>query len=118
MKFLVDENIQDSMVTWLRSQGHDVLLASDRRAVAEDDLWLAVGVAEERLILTSDKDFGELIYSRELGSYGVVLLRIFDISSRLRLERLKEVWSIIEANPSGKMIVVTSHRVRVRPLRS
>jgi hypothetical protein len=69
------------------------------------------------VIITSDKDFGELIFRDRLNSHGIVLIRMQRLSLRERLARLVTVWSSVEANPQGKFIVLIEGRVRIRRLR-
>lgn len=116
MRFLIDENVPRPIFEWLQSQGHDVLLAGEVAAGESDTHWLTLAESEQRLVVTADKDFGELIFRDQLNSHGVILLRLHDLAICERLTRLQEVWSVIEANPGGRFIVVTGQRVRVRPL--
>jgi predicted nuclease of predicted toxin-antitoxin system len=116
MKYLADENLARRMVQWLRSRGDDVLYAPEERAGEIDAEWLRRAESEGRLVVTSDKDFGDLIFRDGLSSHGVVLLRLSTLGMDERLKRLDQVWSVVEANPSGSFIVITPHRVRVRPL--
>jgi len=116
MRLFADENMARAIVTWLRERGHDVLYASEIQAGAADSDWLSRAEAEGRLILTSDKDFGDLIFRDRLTSHGVVLLRLGDMTLEQRLSRLEQAWASVEANPVGKFIVITPSKVRVRDL--
>ena len=116
MRLFADENLARAIVIWLRDQGHDVLYASDLQPGASDIDWLERAEAEERVILTSDKDFGDLIFRDRLTSHGVVLLRLADMPLMERLARLQRVWSSVESHSIGKFIVITPSKVRVRDL--
>lgn len=116
MRLFADENIARTIVNWLRDQGHDVLYASEAQPGAADSDWLDRAEAEGRIILTSDKDFGDLIFRDRLTSHGVVLLRLGDMSLRDRLSRLEQAWVTVEAHPIGKFIVITPSKIRVRDL--
>ncbi|HVA49512.1 MAG TPA: DUF5615 family PIN-like protein [Pirellulales bacterium] len=116
MKYLADENIAAKTVAWLLNRGDDVRYAAEERPGELDSQWLREAEAEQRLILTSDKDFGDLVFRDRLNSRGVVLLRLKDLSIERRLRRLEQCWSVVEANPSGCFIVITRQRVRVRPV--
>lgn len=116
MRILADENIAKDVVAWLRTSGHDVLFAAEAEAGAADTQWVARAEKEQRVILTSDKDFGELVFRDGLTSSGVVLLRLDDLTVPEILARLQNVWSVVEANPSGRFIVVTESKVRVRSM--
>src|SRR5262245_3553329 len=102
MRFLADENVAVPIVLWLRQLGHDVSHASEQQAGAPDSDWLARAESEQRLILTSDKDFGELVFRDRLNSHGVVLLRLETLTVVDRIARLNEVISVIEANPHNR----------------
>ena len=113
MRFFADENVARAIVAWVRSAGHDVLYAAEEKPGEADDVWLRQAQADGRLILTADKDFGELVFRDHLNSAGVVLLRMEDRTVQQRLARLRSVWSVVEANPAGKFIVITDRKVRV-----
>jgi predicted nuclease of predicted toxin-antitoxin system len=117
MKFFADENVARAIIQWLRQAGHDVLSAAEASPGADDAVWLRQAEQSERVIVTSDKDFGELIFRDRLNSYGVVLIRMQRLSLRERLARLAAVWSSVEATPQGKFIVITEGRVRIRSLK-
>lgn len=114
MRLLVDENIPILITDWLIHEGHDILIASEHGAGEQDEHWLEMAERDQRIIVTSDKDYGELIYRDKLNSHGIILLRFYDLSLDERLMRLQTTWSVVEANPTGCFIVVTTNRVRVR----
>jgi predicted nuclease of predicted toxin-antitoxin system len=117
MKFFADENVARLTVQWLRQRGHDVLYAAEANPGQDDAIWLHQAEQAERLIVTADKDFGELIFRDRLNSHDVVLKRMHRLSLRERLARLAQVWSIVQANPTRKFIVITEGRVRLRRLK-
>lgn len=117
MRLFADENTPRAIVVRLRGLGHDILYASEVEPGAADRDWPARAEAEKRLILTSDKDFVDLIFRDRLTGHGVVLLRLNELPLPDRLVRLEQAWSIIEAHPTGKFLVITARKVRVRDLR-
>ena len=76
MKYLADENVAAKIVAWLRNRGDDVRYAAEERPGELDREWLKEAEGEQRLILTSDKDFGELVFRDQLNSHGIILLRL------------------------------------------
>jgi predicted nuclease of predicted toxin-antitoxin system len=76
MKFFADENVALLIVQWLRQMGHDVLYAAEADPGQDDAIWLHRAEQSERLIVTADKDFGDLIFRDRLNSHGVVLMRM------------------------------------------
>ena len=116
MKFLADENVARCIVHWLRHGGHAVLYAAEAQPGIPDAQWLAQAEQEGRLVLTSDKDFGELVFRDSQNSHGIILLRLNELAAAQALARLQNVWAIVEANPTGRFIVITEHKTRVRKL--
>jgi predicted nuclease of predicted toxin-antitoxin system len=116
MKVFADENVPRAIIVWLRGHGQDVLWAAETHPGTPDADWLRQAQDAKRVILTSDKDFGELAFRDHLNSYGVILLRLDDLPVTDRVARLEAVWSVVEANPTGKFIVITESKVRVRDL--
>jgi predicted nuclease of predicted toxin-antitoxin system len=77
MTFLADENFPRLAVEALRQAGLDVLWMAEENPGASDDEVLAQSVSTGRILLTFDKDFGELAYRRNLPSHcGIVLFRL------------------------------------------
>ena len=118
MRFLADECCDAGMVDALRNDGHDVLYAVESLCGATDEALLRRAFAESRILLTEDKDFGELVYRLRKPAYGIVLLR-FDVADRtLKIPRLRALLrQEIERLP-GSFIVLKMGKVRIRPLDS
>ena len=62
LRFIVDENLPNSIANLLRTQGHDVISVRELYRGYEDKDIIQISQDEERVILTRDKDFGLLIY--------------------------------------------------------
>lgn len=77
MRLLANENIPAEAITALRAAGHDVEWVAERMSGATDLVVLDRARTEDRLLITFDKDFGELVFRRGRGaSAGLVLFRI------------------------------------------
>jgi predicted nuclease of predicted toxin-antitoxin system len=77
MRLCANENVPGTCVTALRQQGHDVLWIREVQPGISDDAVLKRAQAESRLLLTFDKDFGDLVFHRGASaSRGVVLFRL------------------------------------------
>ena len=74
MRFLANENVTATVIRELRQRGHDVLSAKESMRSHKDEVILARAQAEERIVVTHDKDFGELAFRSQLpASCGVIL---------------------------------------------
>jgi predicted nuclease of predicted toxin-antitoxin system len=118
MKLFADENMARAIVSKFRDKGHDVMYASEVEPGAADTDWLERAEQDGRIIITSDKDFGDLIFRDRLTSHGVVMLRLNDMTLIDRIARLEQAWPVVQAHPSGKFIVITPSKIRIRDLRN
>jgi predicted nuclease of predicted toxin-antitoxin system len=75
VRWLGDECVEAGLVARLRAESHDVLYVADALAGATDAEIIEGGAANQRLLLTVDKDFGDLVFRRARRVPGVVLLR-------------------------------------------
>lgn len=116
MRFLADENVSRSVVEQLRAAGHDCVWARESMRASRDPVILAAAVAEARIVITFDKDFGELAFrSRLPASCGVVLFRI---TLKGREEDVRRVMQTLQSRNdwSGAFWTITDERIRRRPL--
>ncbi|RJP35314.1 MAG: hypothetical protein C4547_09675 [Phycisphaerales bacterium] len=117
MKLMANENIPRLLVARLRERGHDVRWLREEMSGIGDPQVLDVARAEGRVLLTSDKDFGELAFRHGLpATCGIVLCRL---GSRSQSEFAERVLPVLEADESrwiGHFSIIGPRRVRVVPL--
>ena len=114
MRFLLDVCAASrSMQTTLSALGHDVLSAVGYAPRASDEELLALALAEERILITEDKDFGELVFVRRLPH--PCIIRFTDMPIAEKVAAMREmIESEAEAMRQGNIIVVTRSRIRIR----
>ena len=78
MKFIVDECTGPSVARSPISLGHDVYSVSEVSPGWKDEQVLQKANAENRVLITNDKDFGTLIFKQKLNHSGVVFMRLED----------------------------------------
>jgi predicted nuclease of predicted toxin-antitoxin system len=79
MRFLLDESADARLVPYLRANGHDVTsLVTDYPAGLPVPDVLATAVREQRILITNDRDFGDLVFLQEQPHVGVILFRLGD----------------------------------------
>lgn len=76
MNLLADENLDRQIVERLRQDGHFVWYVAEMEPGISDDIVLNLANQEEALLLTGDKDFGELVFRLRRIALGVVLIRL------------------------------------------
>lgn len=84
MKFLADEGIDRSIVNELRSLGFDVFYVLEDVRSLDDDTLLEIARVENRILITRDKDFGELVFRLSKAHAGVILIRLEGHSTQER----------------------------------
>ena len=75
MRFLADESCDFSVVRALRNAGHEVTAVAEISPRAEDTEVLRLAFREEKILLTEDKDFGQLVFAHSKKTRGVIFFR-------------------------------------------
>ncbi len=90
MKFLLDESAELRLAILLRREGHDVkAIAHDYPHGLPDDDVLALAREEQRILVTNDRDFGELVFRHRLTHSGVIFFRMRDQATTTKLARMQ-----------------------------
>lgn len=113
MRFVADESTDFAVVRALRAAGHDVLATAETSPRSDDEDVIRLAAAQKRILLTEDKDFGHLVYSRGEASVGVLFLR-FPAGTRSRLA--ETVCRLVESKGEhliGRFVVVQPGRIRL-----
>lgn len=114
MRFLADESCDFLIVKTLRGASHDVLAISEINPRAEDSEVIRMAIREERILLTEDKDFGQLVFAHGQRSIGVIFLR-YPHSKREKIA--KDLEELVQQQPEklmGCFIIVQPGRIRIR----
>ena len=116
MKFLADAHISVEMVAMIRDLGHDCLAASAIPPRMQDIDVLRMAADDGRVMVTADKDFGELVFVHGLACPGVVLIRIALAAETDRVARVRSVWPTVLSRLPGSFVTITTSSVRARPI--
>lgn len=112
MRFIIDRCAGSRLADWLRDNGHDVL---DTRSLGRDPgdrALLELAESENRILITIDKDFGELIYL--YGTPHAGLIRLPDVRMSQRIEIVEElITRYRQALEERAILTITGGRVRV-----
>jgi predicted nuclease of predicted toxin-antitoxin system len=114
MKLLADESVDRPIVERLRTEGHSLLYVAELSPSISDDEVLRLANDEDALLLTADNDFGELVFRQHRVHGGVVLIRLFGISSSLKAEIVAHVFQERAAEMPDAFTVITPGIVRIR----
>jgi predicted nuclease of predicted toxin-antitoxin system len=121
LRILADESVEGEVVARLRGEGHDVAYIPEASAGVGDDEVLARANAEGRVLLTEDKDFGDLAFFYGNRSLGVVLLRAHGADVEAKASLVAEVLETQEdeltKDPPHFVVLRWGRPPRSRPLR-
>lgn len=117
IKLLADENVPLPTVWRLRENGFDIASMSELNPGVDDLEVLRTARQEQRVLITFDRDFGELIF-RDLAPVppGVVYLRVIASHPEEPAGILADVLSSSDIDVTGRFTVVTREHVRQRDL--
>jgi predicted nuclease of predicted toxin-antitoxin system len=116
MRWLADECAAAPLVQFLRSEGHDVLYVAESASGLSDSEVIALALNEKRLLLTEDKDFGDLVFRRDRSVPGLVLMRVAADNLALKTRRLAAAIERYDETLFGRYTVIEEGRFRSRRL--
>ena len=115
-KFLVDESTGRAVFDFLSRTEKDAVYAGDARKGAADAALLEMARMEGRILVTNDKDFGELVFQQRLPCPGIVLFRLRDEHPTNRVLAMERLLHARGHQLEGWFIVVSDEMIRVRKL--
>ncbi|MCH7497694.1 MAG: DUF5615 family PIN-like protein [Candidatus Marinimicrobia bacterium] len=113
MRFLVDENVGPSVADWLTEQRHDVFSVYKDYRGENDTFVLEKAQFEDRILITSDKDFGEIVFRKKRPHSGVILLRLANEQPMKTIAALRRLLDQYADQLAGRFVVVTETFVRI-----
>ena len=116
MRFLADENVSRVVVSRLREAGLHVMEIPDEQRGSRDEIVLDIALSGNCILITEDRDFGELVIRRRLPVSGVLLLELDRLSNVAEADRVLQVVTSLSDKLRGSLVVVEPSRTRVRPL--
>jgi predicted nuclease of predicted toxin-antitoxin system len=112
MRFLVDECTGPAVAQWLRAQNHQVFsVFEEARGMVDDDI-VRKAFAENWILITNDKDFGEQIYRDRRPHRGVVFLRLRNELAANKIAAIRRLLAGYEEQLADRFVVVTESQVR------
>lgn len=118
MNFLADECCDAGLVRKLRNEGYDVFYVMEHGRGTTDTEILEKAFTEKRVLITEDKDFGELVYRLKRQVYGVILLRFSTSERDRKWPCLKELLYNKGITLPGHFVVIDAEKFRIRPLQN
>ena len=112
MRFLVDECTGSKVAEWLHSEKHEVFSVFDEARGMTDDEVLTKALTENWILITNDKDFGEMVFRERRNHHGVIFMRLDDERSTNKIEVLQRLLEGYAEKLPEEFVVVTETKVR------
>jgi predicted nuclease of predicted toxin-antitoxin system len=117
MKVVADESVDFGIVINLREKGFEVIsVLEDYSGVSDQDV-IKIAVENKCLLLTEDKDFGELTYRLKLLHYGILLIRLNDLGRKERIEIVSKLLEQYFDSLGENFTVLTRKGLRIKKSR-
>lgn len=116
MKFPADENADGVLISILREKGFEALDIKQISPGIDDVSVLEIANRENALLITEDKDFGELVYRLKMVNHGVILIRLSGWESREKGRFVAEIISNHKEEFWNSFSVIGSDKIRIRKI--
>jgi predicted nuclease of predicted toxin-antitoxin system len=116
LKLLADEGVDRQIVARLRADGPEVLYVAEMEPGIADEDVLTRARLEGRLLITPDKDFGELVFRQGLAANGVLLLRLSGLAVETKCDRVSRSLAMHADEMQGAFTVLSQIALRIRRL--
>ena len=113
MRFLVDECTGPRVAEWLQSQGYEVFCVYDQSRGISDTQIIEKAFAENWILITNDKDFGDKIFRDRFPHHGVILLRLANERSQNKITVLRALLENHLKQLADHFVVVTEQKIRI-----
>ncbi len=116
MQILADESVDRQTVERLRVDRHTVWYVAEMQPGVSDDEVLDLANREAAILLTADRDFGELVFRQHRLTTGIVLTRLAGMAPLARADLVTRVVREYGSRLAGVFTVITPGAVRIRHL--
>jgi predicted nuclease of predicted toxin-antitoxin system len=114
IKILVDVGVSEKVESYLQKRGYDVKAVRSIGPRMKDSEIIKIAIAENRMLITMDKDFGELVYHCGQKHSGVLLLRMEDARGEEKKQAVSQILSEYGPAIKGAFCVYKDGRLRIR----
>jgi predicted nuclease of predicted toxin-antitoxin system len=113
MRFLADENCDFAVVRKLRDAEHDVVAVAEVALGAADDEVINFARREKRVLITEDKDFGQLVFAAAKSASGVILIRFPAPARSILPQAILDLVNSEQEGLFGSFVVLQPSRIRI-----
>ena len=113
LKFLVDECLGLVIAHWLKEHDYDVIAAIKEMRGKKDIEILTRAFEENRVLITSDKDFGDIVFNQKMQHCGIIFLKLTINTSSSKIKAIENLLKNHYEEIFGNFIVVTDQNIKI-----
>lgn len=117
MNFIADENIDDDIVLELRQRGYEIISISENFPGISDEQVLEITNKHHGILITGDKDFGDLVFLMGKSVRGVVLIRLFGIPQFEKVKTIVDTFKQYANQFEDSFTVIQKNKIRIKNIR-
>lgn len=114
MNLVADESVDFGIINILRQKGIVVVSICEDFSGIKDTEVLNIALDRQCLLITEDKDFGELTYRLKFRHFGILLLRLSDVPRKERIQMASEIIEEYFDKMKGNFSVLTKNGLRIK----
>ena len=115
MRFIVDESTRPLIAKGLQSKGLETFSVFDNSPGISDEEIIKKAFVENWIVITNDKDFGELVFKQKLPHHGIILMRLSDERKENKMVLLEILLNQFSGNLTDKFTVISDNSIRIVP---
>jgi len=116
IKFLADVNVEKPLVDYLLEQGYDIKWIPDYDCEMFDEDLLQMASEEQRILITNDKGFGDLIFLQKKLNVGTILFRVKGQRSEEKVKLMRKLLMGYREKLLNHYVIISKSKVRIIPL--
>lgn len=113
LKFIVDECLGSLMAKWLTENGYNAVSVISDMKGSKDITILDRAVSENRIVITSDKDFGDIVFHQKAQHVGIILIRLQNGTPRNKIKAMENLLTNYSDQLVNNFIVVSDANIRI-----
>jgi predicted nuclease of predicted toxin-antitoxin system len=111
---VADENVDVELIKNLNRAGLKIFSVLEKLPGVSDEEVLAIANSHQAIILTEEKDFGELTYRKKIHNYGIILIRLFNLTRKERIELISKMIILNFDKLKNNFTVFSNHGLRIK----
>ncbi len=114
LRFRADECVESALVQWLRARGFDVTYMNEIQQRFKDSQILEMALEQDRVLITGDKDFGDIVFQHRKDHCGVILLRFkYTTSLSVKIRMFEKLLNEFPHEINSNFIIATETNIRI-----